>query len=136
MMVAYWCVLVAGILPLLCAYIAKFRGDGAGAGAARYDNREPRAWLAKQTGVRARANAAQANSFEAFPLFAAGVVIAVAQHVPIATINVLALVFVAARVAYIACYVGDQPALRSTVWVVGFAATVGLFVYASTGTLR
>ncbi len=135
MITAYWCVLVAGILPLVCTYLAKFGGSG-GEGTTRYDNRNPRAWLASQTGLRARANAAQANSFEAFPLFAVGVVIAVAQHVPIATINLLAVVFIVARALYIACYVGDLPALRSLVWGVGFAASVGLYVYASTGSLR
>jgi uncharacterized MAPEG superfamily protein len=134
MIVAYWCVLVAGILPLACAYVAKFGPDDGSAG--RFDNREPRSWLSRQTGARARANAAQANSFEAFPFFAVGVVIAVAQHVPVATIDLLAIVFVVARLAYIGCYVGDLPRLRSSVWLVGFAASVALYLYAATGTLR
>ena len=134
MIVAFWCVLVAGVLPLGCAYLAKFGGES-GVGV-RYDNREPRAWLAAQTGFRARANAAQANSFEALPLFAAGVVIAALQHVPTTTIDVLAAVFVVARLGYIALYVTDRPTLRSAVWTIGFVATVALFVYASTGSLR
>ena len=138
MILAYWCVLLAGILPLICSYVAKFGGVASGAAgeAARFDNHEPRAWLAKQTGFRARANAAQANSFEAFPFFAVGVVIAVAQHVPIAPIDALAVVFVVARILYIACYIGDRPRLRSPLWLVGFLATIGLYLYASTGTLR
>jgi uncharacterized MAPEG superfamily protein len=135
MIIAYWCVLLAGILPLLCAYAAKFGAKGEGP-ATRYDNHEPRAWLARQTGLRARANAAQTNSFEAFPFFAIGVVIAVAQHVPIAPIDILAVVFIVARVLYIGCYLGDLPWLRSPIWAVGFAATIGLYLYASTGTLR
>jgi uncharacterized MAPEG superfamily protein len=135
MILAYWCVLIAGILPLLCTYAAKFGAKGEGP-ATKYDNHEPRAWLARQTGLRARANAAQANSFEAFPFFAVGVVIAVAQHVPIAPIDILAVVFVVARVLYIACYLGDLPRLRSPIWAVGFAASVGLYLYAATGTLR
>jgi uncharacterized MAPEG superfamily protein len=135
MIIAYWCVLLAGILPLICSYAAKFGGNREG-DAARYDNHEPRAWLARQTGMRARANAAQANSFEAFPFFAIGVVIAVAQHVPTARIDVLAVVFIVARVLYIACYIGDLPRLRSLLFVAGFAASVGLYLVASTGTLR
>jgi uncharacterized MAPEG superfamily protein len=134
MIIAYWCILVAGVLPLVCAYIAKLGSKSSDED--RYDNREPRAWLAKQTGMRARANAAQANSFEAFPLFAAGVLVAVTQHVPIATIDLLAIVFIVARLVYIGCYVGDLPWLRSPVWGIGFAATVGLFLVAATGTLR
>ena len=86
--------------------------------------------------MRARANAAQANSFEAFPIFAIGVVIAVAQHVPIARIDMLAVVFIGARVLYIACYIGDLPRLRSPLWMVGFVASVGLYIVASMGTLR
>jgi uncharacterized MAPEG superfamily protein len=136
MITAYWCVLVAGILPLACTYLAKFGPDRSAEPPERFDNREPRAWLARQTGLRGRANAAQANSFEAFPFFAIGVVIAVAQHVPVATIDLLAVVFIIARLLYIACYVGDQARLRSFVWVVGFLASAGLYFYAATGTLR
>ncbi len=138
MILAFWCVLIAGVLPLACAYLAKFSGneggrDGAGA---RYDNREPRAWLALQTGRSARANAAQANSWEAFPLFAIGVVIAVLQHVPITTINLLAIVFIVARVVYIGCYFANLAPIRSLVWAIGFGASVALYLFAATGTLR
>ena len=74
--VAYWCLFVAAILPIVCTGIAKYgmftvkRKDGG------YDNNNPRAWLAKQSDWRARANAAQANTFEALPLFFAAVIIA------------------------------------------------------------
>ncbi len=140
MIIAFWCVLIAGVLPLACSYIAKFGAKSAPSAiegrAASFDNREPRAWLARQTGTRARADAAQANSWEAFPFFAAGVVIAVLQHVPVSTINLLALVFIAARIAFIAAYVGNVATLRSLLWVVGFGASVGLYLVAATGTLR
>jgi len=138
MIVAFWCVLVAGVLPLACAYLAKLgpKGSGSGGTAMRYDNREPRTWLAQQTGRRARANAAQANSWEAFPFFAVGVVIAVLQHVPIATINLLATVFIVARVAYVVCYVSNLAPLRSLVWAIGFGASAALYLFAATGALR
>lgn len=134
MIVAFWCVLVAGILPLACSYVAK--GSAARTSGDRFDNGAPREWLARRTGLSARANAAQQNGWEAFPFFAAAVIIAVLQHVPVATIDVLAVVFVAARVAFIACYLGDRPSLRSLSWLVGFLACIGLFVAAATGTLR
>ena len=134
MIVAFWCVLIAGLLPLACAYLSKFGPKSEAAG--RYDNHNPRAWLAQQTGLRARANAAQANSLEAFPFFAVGVVLAVLQHVPIATINLIALVFIVARIAYIACYAADKASLRSLVWAVGFATSIALYLFAATGTLR
>ena len=138
MILAFWCVLISGVLPMGCSYLAKFggRSDAAGGAARRYDNRDPRSWLARQTGFRARANAAQANGFEAFPFFAIAVVIAVLQHVPVATIDLLAVVFVVARIAYIVCYVADQPTARSLVYAAGFLACVALYVFAAMGTLR
>jgi uncharacterized MAPEG superfamily protein len=135
MIIAFWCVLIAAVLPLVCTYMAKF-GGARDSDAPAFDNREPRAWLAKQTGFRARANAAQANSFEAFPFFAAAVVIAVLQHVPVATIDLLAMAFIAARVVFIALYVTDRASLRSLAWVIGFGCCVALFLVAATGTLR
>jgi len=121
MTMAYFAVLVAGLLPVVCAGIAK-------AGWKDYDNRDPRAWLAHQTGFRARANAAQANSFEAFPFFAVGVVLAVLTQADARSVNLLALVFVASRLAYIACYLADKASARSLFWAVGYGATIWLYV--------
>lgn len=134
MIVAFWCVLIAGVLPLACSYLAKF-GPALDA-SEKFDNHNPRAWKARQTGLRARARAAEANSWEAFPLFAIGVVVAVLQHVPIATINTIAVVFIVARVAYVACYAADQATPRSLLWAVGFGASIALYLFAAGGTLR
>jgi uncharacterized MAPEG superfamily protein len=137
MIVAFWCVLIAGVLPIFCSYLAKFvRGADDGEPVLRFDNRDPRGWLARQGGARSRANAAQQNSFEAFPFFAVGVVIAVLQHVPVATIDTIAIVFIVARLFYVAFYVGNLASLRSLAWLVGFAASVTLYFVAATGTLR
>ncbi len=73
MSIAYWCVLVAALLPYIATAIAKAGGE-------RFSNRNPRLWLDKQQGFRARANAAQANGFEAFPFFAAAVIVAHLTH--------------------------------------------------------
>ena len=67
---AYWCVLIAAVLPYLSAYLAK-----AGAYGPR-DNAAPREWASRQSGWRSRANAAQANGFEGLPFFIGAVVIA------------------------------------------------------------
>ena len=66
--VAYWCVLIAALLPYLWVVVAKTRGE-------RYNNHDPRGWLQRQESrlVR-RANGAHLNAFEAFAPFAAGVV--------------------------------------------------------------
>lgn len=121
MTTAFWCVLIAGLLPIVSASIAKAGGE-------RYSNRHPRAWLDQQQGFRARANAAQANGFEAFPLFAAAVIIAHLTGAPQDRVDGLAIIFVAARVLYIVCYLADWHWARSVVWLVGLLATLTIFV--------
>jgi uncharacterized MAPEG superfamily protein len=120
MTIAYFCVLVMGLLPIVAAGIAKKGFDN-------YDNAQPREWLAKQTGFRARANAAQANLFESLPFFFAAVIIASISQVPQIRIDVLAVGFVIARIVYLACYVADWPTTRSIVWLIGILCVVALF---------
>ena len=120
MTIADGCVLIAGLLPYVATLTAK--------GGARFDNRDPRAWLARQSGWRARAHAAQLNGFEAFPLFAAAVLIAEHALVPQPRIDALAELFIAARVAYLAAYVADLAWVRSAVWAVGLGSAVAIFV--------
>lgn len=120
MTIAYWCVLFMGLLPIVAAGIAKKGFEG-------YDNGAPRQWLAKQTGYRARANAAQANLFESLPLFFAAVIIAVIADAPQHRVDLLALGFVIARIAYLVCYLADWPTSRSIVWLAGLACVVSIF---------
>lgn len=117
---AHGCVLAAGLLPYLATVVAK--------GGARFDNRQPRDWLARQTGWRARAHAAQLNGFEAFPLFAVAVLVAQQVGAPQARVDTLALVFVAARLVYVATYVADLAWLRSLAWMIGIGSAVAIFV--------
>ena len=74
--IAYWCVLAGALLPLGCAWLAKSPGLGKPRKQGGFDNHNPRAWLARQTDWQARANAAQANTFEALPFFIGAVIIA------------------------------------------------------------
>jgi len=120
MTTALWCVLIAGLLPYVAVIIAK--------GGTRFDNNNPRDWLAKQEGYRRRANGAQANSFEAFPLFAAAVIVAHVLHGPQARVDLLAMIFIAARVAYLICYLADWATVRSVAWLVGIGCAVTIFV--------
>ena len=120
MTIAYWCVLFMGLFPYVAAGIAKKGFEG-------YDNGMPRHWLAKQTGFRARANAAQANLFESLPFFFAAVVIASFAHAPQARVDILAIGFVIARIAYLVCYVANWPTTRSIVWFAGIACVVAIF---------
>jgi uncharacterized MAPEG superfamily protein len=123
MLISYAAVLVAGIMPVVCAGIAKSGFKG-------YDNSDPRAWLASQTGFRARANAAQSNCFEAFPFFAVGIILALLTGVDPATVDALAMFFIAARVAYVCFYVTDKPKLRTMAWSAAYITVVALFALA------
>ena len=114
-------ILVAGVMPWVCAGIAK-------AGQRNYDNHNPREWLARQTGYRARANAAQANCFEAFPLYAVGVLMAMLADVEMDQVELCAGIFIVARVAYVASYLMDKDKIRSLAWLVGVVSTVALYV--------
>ncbi|HFA7322177.1 TPA: MAPEG family protein [Neisseria gonorrhoeae] len=124
---AYWCILIACLLPLFCAAYAKKAG-----GFRFKDNHNPRGFLAHTQGAAARAHAAQQNGFEAFAPFAAAVLTAHATgNAGQATVNTLAGLFILFRLAFIWCYIADKAALRSLMWAGGFACTVGLLVAAA-----
>lgn len=127
MTTAFWCVLAAALLPYAFTGLAKF-GEGA---PGRYDNRAPRDWLERLSGWRKRAHWAQLNAFEAFPAFAAAVIIAHLAGAPQATVDRWAVAFVALRVAYGALYILDHPRLRSLVWALALACVIGLFITAA-----
>jgi uncharacterized MAPEG superfamily protein len=75
-----------------------------------------------------RANNAQLNSFEAFPFFAVAVIVAQMLHAPQERVDALALIFIAARLGYLACYLADWHGARSLAWLVGWLACIFLFV--------
>lgn len=127
MTIAELCILTACLLPIVCAGIAKWKGFGVSRRDGGFDNHNPRQWLARLEGWQARANAAQQNSFEALPIFIAGVLIAQAHGAASGTIDTLAVVFVLARVAYIATYLADRANLRTLSWVVALGCAIALF---------
>ena len=121
MTTALWCVLIAGLLPYAATLTAKVGGT-------KFDNANPRDWLAEQSGFRRRANSAQLNGFEAFPLFAVAVLVAQALDAPQGRVDLLAIVFIVARVAHLGFYLADLATLRSLAWFVGLACAVAIFV--------
>ena len=124
MTIGYWSVLVAALLPYVFTLLAK-------AGGRRYNNYSPREFLEKQEGYRKRAHWTQLNSFEAFPPFAAAVIIAHLTGVAQGTIDGLAIAFIVCRVLYGVMYLANQAALRSLVWMAGLGCVVALFVSAA-----
>ncbi|MDR7331552.1 MAPEG family protein [Roseateles asaccharophilus] len=128
MTIAQFCLLVVCVLPVACAALAKSKGMGKRRRDGGFDNHNPREWLAKQQGWQARAHAAQANGWEALPIFLAALFVAHQHQVAQATVDALAMGFLAARLVYIGLYLADQPWLRSLAWFAGLAACVALFV--------
>lgn len=123
MTIAFWCVLVAAFLPFPCALAAKW--------SRQFDNHHPRDYLERTQGWRRRAHAAQLNAFEAFPAFAAAVIINRIVLGPNAWADTLAIAFVLFRIAYSVLYMADLAALRSLAWFGGAICTVALFILAA-----
>lgn len=127
MTLAQLCLLIACALPVVCTGIAKWGTFGIRRSEGGYDNHDPRGWLARQTGHRARANAAQANSFEALPLFLAGLFVAWQRGADTGTVDALAAAFIACRLVYVALYLADRANARSLAWMAGVGCCVALF---------
>lgn len=104
--------------------IAQGRSEGG------YDNNNPRDQQAQLSGFGQRALAAHQNTIEAFPLFAAGVVLALWAEAPMETVNMLCIAFAVSRVAYVICYLLDIATVRSLIWFVGFVSSLWLMVLA------
>ena len=116
---AVWCLLAAAVLPILSAFPAKFSKE--------FDNARPRDADYWQSGFRARAAWAQANGFEAFPFFAAAVIVGLWQGGDPHWIDQLAGLFIGARLIYVFCYWTDRSTPRSIAWAVGFLSSTAIF---------
>jgi uncharacterized MAPEG superfamily protein len=129
MTLAYWMIVVAAMLPYIATAYSKF----ASGGAKTYDNRAPRALVDSLPPQRQRAYWAQLNGFEAFPPFAAGVIVAHLAGASQSLIDALAITFVALRLIYTLLYIHGMPTARSLIWAAALACVVGLFVGAAAG---
>ena len=120
-----FCIFVAFLLNMLSkgpVALAMARQTGG------YDNKNPRDQQAGLTGWGRRALAAHLNGFEAFPAFAAAVIVAVLGGADPTWTTRLALAFIVARVLYIPIYISNFDRLRSAIWAVGLIAISGLFL--------
>ncbi len=121
MTTALYCVLAAGLMPFLWTGVAKVRGP-------RYNNWNVRLWQSKLEGAAQRAHAAHLNSFEAFPLFAAAVIVAQMNGAAQGRIDMLALAFIGLRVIYGILYLANLASLRSLAWIAALVCTIMIFV--------
>lgn len=124
--VAFWCVLIVALLPIFCAWLAKSGSFGKSRKNGGFDNHNPRAWMAQQTDWQARANAAQANSFEALPFFVGAVIIAHLLGAGQTLLDILAFLYVMLRIFYIMMYVSDMPTARSALWAAAFLVNIAI----------
>ncbi|ADZ72660.1 MAPEG family protein [Polymorphum gilvum] len=119
MPVAVWCILLAAFLPMAAVLPAKMNKG--------FDNARPRDPAYWADGFRARAQWAQENGFEAFPLFAISVIVGLGQGGDAGWIDRLAVLFVALRVVYTACYWLDRATPRSLAWLAATATSLAIF---------
>lgn len=124
MSIPFWCVFISALL----IYIARMPVTKAMKEQGGYDNHLPRQQQAQLTGFGARALAAHQNSIEAFILFAVGVLMAHTTQTAGWLIDLLAIIFVIARVLYLLCYWRDLAWQRSTLWLVGLVASLLLMI--------
>ena len=128
--IAHWCILAMALLPYACAWLAKSGSFGKPRSQGGYDNQDPRGWLARQIDWRARANAAQANTFESLPFFFAAVLAAHQLGAPQGRIDILAVLFVTLRIVYVAMYVANLATVRSAIWVAALLANIAILLSA------
>lgn len=114
-------------LPLMAVLIIASIAPAKLDGGREYDNAYPRNPNFYQAGLRARAQGAHQNGFEAFPFFAAAVIVAEMHATAQGLVDALALAFLACRIVYVGLYLGNKPSLRSKVWSLGFACNLALF---------
>ena len=124
--ISTWCMLAVALMPIVCAGIAKWGALSAPASEGGYDNNRPREWLARQQGWRLRANAAQANCFEALPFFIGALLWAQQAGADMHRVELLAVSFVLLRCVYVALYVLDRATARSLVWISALGVNIAL----------
>src|SRR5258708_12540815 len=121
MTVAEWCVFGTLMLYLLTIAPIKWLGFR------QFDNAHPRDPAFYDDRLRARALGAHLNGIEAFPFFAAAVLLAEFRGAPQNLINELAVLFLIVRIAYVLTYLGDRPPLRPSLWNIGGVINWGVF---------
>ncbi|RTL54043.1 MAG: hypothetical protein EKK40_05800 [Bradyrhizobiaceae bacterium] len=120
MPLAYWCVLIAALLPIVWVGYAK--------AGTKSDNRYPREEAEDLPPMKRRAYAAHQNAYEGFPFFAVAVIVAVTQHAPIGAVNWLAIVYIVLRIAHGLLYINNKPTPRSAAFALAWLVNIAIFV--------
>lgn len=119
MPLAYWCILIAALMPLALVAYAK---------SGSRDNHHPRDAASGLSGAKRRAYAAHQNAYENFPFFAAAVLVAITQGTPASTVNILAAIYIVLRGLHAVFYVNDAATARSAAYMLALLANIAIFV--------
>lgn len=112
-------IIIACLLPYVFTVVAKMAG-----GFKREDNQNPREFLAKTTGLAARAHAVQQNSFESLPLFIAAVLMAEYMVIPQVVVMMFGIAYIVLRIIYGICYLANWATLRSIIWMLSLLCPI------------
>ena len=116
-------ILIACLLPYVFSLIARI---SSGYNSKIHGN--PRDHVNNATGLAARANAVQKNSFEGLPLFLVSVLIADYLVVPDQIIIRLGIAYIIFRLIYGLCYLMAWNSLRSISWMLGMLCPIILLL--------
>lgn len=118
-------ILAACLLPYVFAFIARIKSGYQTKMSGTLTIREH---LALQTGLAARANAAQQNSFEGLPLFLVAMLMAQYLVIPDRYAIFLGLLYLFFRIIYGVCYLFNFPRLRSLFWILATLCPIDLLI--------
>lgn len=119
MPLAYWCVLIAALLPLALVAYAK---------SGSRDNHNPREAVAAMPDMKRRAYAAHQNAYENFPFFAVAVITATTLGAAISTVNILAALYIVLRGMHGVLYITDAASARSLCYGAALIVNIAIFV--------
>jgi uncharacterized MAPEG superfamily protein len=92
------------------------------------DPNQPRYHVGDMVGQSARAYGAHLNGLETFPWFAAAVIVAHMIGGPSRIADILAAVYILARIGHMAAYIGGRQPLRSAAFGVSQLIAVAIFI--------
>ena len=118
---AYACIVIAIIMPIILAGIAKKESE------IPIDNNEPRDHIRHLKKRAKYAYGAEQNCYESFPPFAIAVLAAHLMDGTQLTIDILAGLYIFSRLMYATFYLQGRGMLRSVSYIVGLIATISLF---------
>jgi len=118
---AYVCIVIAIIIPIVLAGIAKKGSE------IPVNNNNPRDHIRHLKERAKYAHNAEQNCYESFPPFAIAVLVAHLTSSTQLTIDILAGLYIVSRLTYVMFYLQGKGTLRSVTYMIGLITTISLF---------